>query len=198
MRARLSSGQLAERLGADLSPVQVLICAAILYAADWAFRRSGGSPFPGGLLDEAAHFTTAWLLLQGLPTARRVKLIVPALVGSVAIDLDHLPQYFGHYFLMVGTSRPATHSLGTPLVLLALALVIRRHRNVFLGLALGVMLHFFRDFAEGNGSGVPLLWPLSKHSFSYPHATYLAFMACVTAADICLGLLNRRTRLATP
>ncbi len=198
MATRVTAGRLADSLGADLSPLQVLGCAVILFVSDWAFRQSGGSFFPGGLLDEAAHFTTAWLLLQGLPTARRRNIIVPALIGSVAIDLDHIPQDLGHYFLMVGTSRPATHSLGTVLVLLGLGLALRRHRNLFLGLGLGVMLHFFRDFAEGNGSGVPLIWPLTRHSFRYPHGVYVAFMTCVIAADIGLGLLSRRTRLAVP
>jgi membrane-bound metal-dependent hydrolase YbcI (DUF457 family) len=61
-----------------------------------------------------------------------------------------------------------------------------------LGLALGVLLHFFRDLAEGDGAGVSLLWPLSDHAFSYPHATYLVLMACVLAADLCLAVLRPR------
>ncbi len=142
--------------------------------ADWAFQQSGGSFFPGGPLDETAHLLTALLLLQALPPRWRAKIMVPALIGSVAIDLDHIPGYLGYNFLTVGTPRPYTHSLLTPLLLLALALAVRRHRAVFLGLALGVMLHFFRDLAEGNGSGVSLLWPFSDHAFSYSHTTYLA------------------------
>jgi inner membrane protein len=194
MRARFSAGRLAE----NLTPLQVLACAAILYLADWAFQQSGGSFFPGGPLDETAHLLTALLLLQAIPPRLRAKIMIPALIGSVAIDLDHIPDYLGYRFLTVGTPRPYTHSLLTPLLLLTLALVVRRHRAVFVGLALGVLLHFFRDLAEGNGSGVPLLWPFSDHAFSYPHATYLALMACVVAADLLLGALSLRARAAVP
>ena len=123
---------------------------------------------------------------------------MPALIGSVAIDVDHIPQYLGYYFLTAGTPRPYTHSLLTIAVLLsiAFALVIRRHRLLFLGLALGVALHFFRDLAEGNGNGVALLWPFTDHAFSYPHSTYLALMACVVAADLLLGVCSACGRRA--
>jgi inner membrane protein len=198
MPARSSASSLAQRLAENLTPLQVLGCAALLYFADWAFQKSGGSVFPGGPLDETAHLLTALLLLQAVPPRHRAKIIIPALIGSVAIDLDHIPQYLGYDFLTVGTPRPYTHSLMTPLLLLALALAVRRHRAVFLGLALGVLLHFFRDLAEGNGSGVALLWPFSDHAFSYPHSTYLALMACVVAADLLLGALSLRARAAVP
>ena len=84
MRARLSESRLAERLGADLTPLQVLTCAALLYLADWAFQRSGSSFFPGGPLDETAHFLTALLLIQAIPAKHRLKIVVPALIASVA------------------------------------------------------------------------------------------------------------------
>ncbi len=161
--------------------------------------KTNGAFFPGAPLDETAHFLTALLLLQAVPTRLRRKIIVPALIGSVVIDVDHVPSYLGHHFLMVGAGaqRPATHSLLTPLVLVVLALAVRRHRTLLLGLALGVMLHFFRDLAEGSGTGVPLLWPLSTRAFTYPQGTYLALMACVVAADVCLGFLSlRRQRVA--
>lgn len=196
MPTRLSAQRLAQRLGENLSPLQVLACATLLFLADWTFQHSGDSFVPGGPLDETAHFLTVLLLLQTIPAKQRAKIVVPALIASVAIDLDHVPQYLGYRFLTVGTPRPYTHSLLTPLVLLCLALVVRRHRNLFLGLALGVALHFFRDLAEGGGGGVALLWPFSDHSFSYPHTTYLALMACVVAADLCLSVLSLRTRVA--
>jgi inner membrane protein len=186
---------LAQVLRRDLTPLGLLGCAAVLLAADLAYQHAGDSFFPGAPLDETAHFLTALLLLQMLPTRLRERIAIPALVASVAIDLDHVPQYLGYHFLTVGTPRPYTHSLLTPLVLLVVALAVRRHRVLFLGLALGVLLHFFRDLAEGNGSGVSLIWPLSDHAFSYPHSTYLALMACVVAAE--LGLAMLRPRLQT-
>lgn len=196
MRARLSA--LSQRLSKDLTPLQVLACAAVLFSADWAFRQSGGSFFPGGLLDEAAHFTTALLLLQALPSKQRAKIILPALFASVAIDADHIPQYLGYYFFTAGTPRPYTHSLLTIAVLLTIAFAVRRHRLLFLGLALGVALHFLRDLAEGNGNGIALLWPFTDHAFSYPHSTYVALMACVVAADFYRGVLSLRARAAVP
>jgi inner membrane protein len=198
MQARLSLQRLTQIFSQDLSPLWVLVCAAVLFSADWAFRQSGGSFFPGGLLDEAAHFTTALLLLQAIPSKQRAKIVLPALFASVAIDLDHVPQYLGYYFLTAGTPRPYTHSLLTLVVLLTIAFAVRRHRYLFLGLALGVALHFLRDLAEGNGNGIALLWPFTDHAFSYPHSTYVALMACVVAADLCLGVLSLRARAAVP
>ena len=175
----------------------MLACAALLFLADWARQRTGDAFFPGAPLDETAHFLTALLPLQAVPAAPRARIAVPALVATVAIDIDHIPQYLGHDFFTVGTPRPYTHSLLTLLALVALGFEVRRHRTLFLALALGVTLHFFRDLAEGrNGSGVVLLWPLSDHGYSYPHATYLALMACVVVADLCLALVKLRPRAA--
>jgi len=198
MAARFSTSRLVRQLQEDLTPLALLGCAVVLLAADTAYQHAGDSFFPGGPLDETAHFLTALLLIQLLPTARREPIAVPALVASVAIDLDHIPQYLGDRFLTEGTPRPYTHSLLTPLVLLVLALAVRRHRVLLLGLALGVLLHFFRDLAEGNGSGVSLIWPLSDHAFSYPHAAYLLLMGCVVVAELCLVLLRPRLGTIAP
>ena len=180
------------RLSRDLSPIGLLVAAAVLFSADWAYRRAGNSFFPAAPLDEIAHFLTALLLLQVLSARQRVRVAGPALLASVAIDLDHVPQYLGSGFLTSGTPRPYAHSLLTLVLLLGLALALRRHRRLFAALALGVALHFLRDLAEGNGSGVALLWPLSDHAYSYSHGIYLAVMACVVVVDLGLGLLSPR------
>lgn len=198
MLSTIQARRLRDRLREDLSPAWVVVCAAVLFAADFGSQRAGGSFLPGGPLDELAHFTTALLLLQAVPQKHRAGLAVPALIGSVLIDVDHVPQYLGHDFLTVGTPRPYTHSLMTVLVLVSLASVMRRHRNIFLGLALGIALHFCRDLGEGNGNGVALLWPFSDHNFSYPHATYLTLMALVACTDLLLALLNPKPRAAAP
>lgn len=196
---RLERALSAPWLDRALSPPLVLICLAILLAADWTYRHVGGdSFFPAGPLDEIAHFFTALLLLQLLPARQRARLGGPALFASVAIDVDHVPQYLGHRFLTVGTARPYGHSLLTVVVLLALALALSRHRRMFAGLALGVLLHFIRDLGEGGGSAVSLLWPLSDHGFAYPHAAYLSLIAAAAAAQICAGLLRPRVRAALP
>lgn len=174
----------------------MLACAAIFVLADWANQHSGSGLFPGDLLDEPAHFLTALLLLQALPARSRRRIAIPALIASVAIDLDHVPQYLGYRFLTAGTPRPYTHSLLTFVVLLLIAVIARRHRDIFLGLGLGVALHLFRDLADGNSKGVSLFWPLSDHAYSYPNPTYLALMAAVTAADLGLCVLRQRARPA--
>ena len=198
MDVRLSLRHPRYLLGQRLSPLQIAAALLLLLASDWASLHAGSSFLPGGPLDETAHLLTALLLLQALPPRPRARIALPALVGSVAIDLDHVPQSLGHYFLTAGTARPYTHSLLTIVVLLAIALAARRRRQLFLGLALGVGLHFFRDLAEGGGGGVPLLWPFTDHAFSYAHGTYLALMVCVAAADAYLAAFSLRARPAAP
>jgi inner membrane protein len=193
------STRLLPRLDRALSPRQILVCLAILLAADWAYLHIGGdSFFPEGPLDEIAHFLTALLLLQWLPARQRARFAGPALFASVAIDIDHVPQYLGYHFLTAGTPRPYAHSLLTIVVLLALALRLRRRRRLFAALALGVVLHFFRDLGEGAGSAVALLWPLSSHGYSYPHGAYLAVMVGAAVAAIGAGLLSPRMWAGLP
>lgn len=196
---RLALALSRSRLDRALSPPRVLLCLTILLASDWAYLHTGGNSFfPDGPLDEIAHFLTALLLLQLLPARPRARFAGPALFASVAIDVDHIPQYLGHRFLTIGTARPYGHSLLTVVVLLALALALSRHRRICTGLALGVLLHFIRDLGEGGSSAVSLLWPLSDHGFAYPHAAYLGLIAAVAAVQICVGLLRPRVRAALP
>jgi inner membrane protein len=167
-------------------------CAALLIVDDWSYGRAGDSFFPGGPLDEIAHILTALLVLEVLP--RRVRDYAPfwVLLGSFAIDVDHIPGYLGHQFLTVGTPRPYTHALLTLVVLLAVGLAWRRGRRALFALSLGVALHFIRDLAEGGGAGVSLLWPLSDHGFRYPHSAYVALVLVVTAGGVVIALMRER------
>lgn len=169
----------------------LVACLAVLLADDGLYDRAGDSFLPGGPLDEIAHILTALLLLQVLP--RRIRSFAPfwVLLGSFAIDLDHVPGYLGYDFLTAGTPRPYTHSLMTIAVLLGGGLVWRGVRRPVLGLALGVALHFVRDLAEGNGAGVSLLWPFTDRGFHYPHAVYLWLMVAVTAAGVVIAVRRR-------
>jgi inner membrane protein len=134
-----------------------------------------------GLLDEPAHFVTVWLFLAAFVPDRYRTFRRWALVGSVAIDVDHVPLYLWHALAAGHGSRPVTHSLSTVLVLaLAAAVASRRLRPSLLGVALGTLLHFFRDFAEGPG--VPLLWPADATNVVLPHGGYLLILAAVTLA----------------
>ena len=131
---------------------------------------------PGGPLDEVAHLMTTLIVVWAL--GRRVceRFLIPALVASVAIDADHIPGALGYDFFTQGIPRPYTHSLLSIVVVLVLAALWRSRRDLCLGVALGLAIHFWRDMSE-SGAGVSLAWPVSDHSFMLSHAGYLAAMA---------------------
>ena len=156
--------------------------AIVFLLADWGDTMVGSSFFPDGLLDETAHLLTMLIVLWALPNRVWARYGPAALVASVAIDLDHVPQYLGDHFLTRGTPRPYSHSLLTVVVVLLLAVLWRRRRDVFLGIALGLAIHFWRDLSEPR-SGVALLWPLTDHSFSLSPASYLTLMALLLGFD---------------
>jgi inner membrane protein len=140
-------------------------------------------------LDWTGHLLTAALLLVALPRSARGKIWPWALLGSVAIDIDHVPLYtFAPWFDVGG--RPPTHSLLTVLVLAGVAVLIPAVRTPFAGLALGVCLHFVRDVA--TGPGVPLLWPLHDSAVRVPYAAYLAVL--VVAVGVATWRIFRGTR----
>lgn len=165
-----------------LSPPTLLLAAVVLVAADWAYRRAGYSIFPAGVLDEIAHLMTTLLVLWALGQRVCERFMLPALIASVAIDLDHVPARFGLYWLTEGTPRPYTHSLLTVALVVAAGIVWRRRRDVMLGIALGLVLHFVRDLAESD-AGVSLLWPWSDHAYTISHTGYLAAMGAVALVD---------------
>lgn len=149
---------------------------AVLVLADWTYRMAGDSVVPGGPLDETAHLLTALIILWAL--GRRVcdRFLVPALITSVAIDLDHIPAQLGFDGLTRGTSRPYTHSLLTVIVVLLASVLWRSRRDILLGVGLGLVIHFWRDMSESS-TGVALAWPISKHSFVLSHTGYVIVMA---------------------
>lgn len=132
-----------------------------------------------GLLDWSGHLATAVLVLANLPRALPLPFAAAALVGSVAIDLDHVPGYLGSHAIDAGTPRPYTHSLMTVIGLgvIALALLRGRARLVVGGLAAGVALHLCRDVA--TGPGVAGAWPLSDAAWQLPFWVYTAVMAAL-------------------
>jgi membrane-bound metal-dependent hydrolase YbcI (DUF457 family) len=148
--------------------------------ADWAYRQVGDSFVPGGPLDEIAHLSTTLIILWVL--GRRVcdRFLVPALIASVAIDADHIPGELGSDIITRGTPRPYTHSLLTIVVVLVAAVLWRRRRDILLGVAIGLGIHFWRDMAESD-AGVSLLWPFSDHPFTFSHTLYLVVMAAFVA-----------------
>jgi membrane-bound metal-dependent hydrolase YbcI (DUF457 family) len=167
------------RLRLSLPALAAAVVALAL--ADWAYRLAGDSVFPGGPLDEIAHVLTTLIVLWALGARVCDRFLLPALVASVAIDLDHVPAELGHDFLTQGTQRPYTHSLLSIAVVLGVAALWRSRRDLVLGVALGLAIHFWRDMSEAD-AGVSLLWPFSRHSFTLSHGGYLIVMALFAVA----------------
>jgi hypothetical protein len=173
-----------------LSPRSLLGATVALALADWAFRLAGDPVFPGGPLDETAHLLTTLIVLWALGRRACDRFLIPALVASVTIDLDHIPRELGTDFLTRGTSRPYTHSLLSIVIVLVAAAGWRSRREVLLGIAIGLAIHFWRDMSE-NGTGVALAWPVSRHEFVLSHTGYLIVMGVF----VCLAALRCRSRV---
>jgi inner membrane protein len=166
--------------------IRLLPFAAVgaVVALDAAARALSPLPvFLLGMLDEPAHLLTAVLALWAFaPAGLPVRAWLWTLLGAVLLDVDHIPMYLTDGGFAVDGGRPPTHSLLTPLVLVALGLTARRLR-VLLPFALGVLLHFGRDIA--TGPGVALFWPLDPAAVIVPHPAYLLVLgglAVVAAA----------------
>ena len=165
-----------------------VVCAldAVHSARDW--------PVPVvGVLDEPAHLLTAWLALAALGRGGRWTSVPGApwvLLGSVAVDLDHIPLFLWSEPVAQQGSRPVIHSALTVAVLLLVAAVAaERVRVAVLGLAAGVALHLVRDVAWDPG--IPLLWPLSPVDVQLPYGAYLG--ALVLTTGIAVARVLRRT-----
>lgn len=180
-----------------LTPLSLSLAAVVFLLADWADSMAGDSFFPAGALDEIAHFLTMLIVLWALGPRVWKRFGVPALAASVLIDLDHVPQYLGHDFLTQGTPRPYPHSLLTIVVVLVAAALWRRRRDLLLGIALGLVVHLWRDLSE-YGSGVALLWPFSDHSFSSSQAVYLPIMGAFMAGAAVRCRRRRHSRARAP
>lgn len=176
LSARIRSFADRPVLPAVAALVAVVALDLVAGAASW------GVPVTA-LLDEPAHLLTAWLLLRALLPERYAALWPWALVGAVAIDVDHVPLYLWHVGTATGSGRPVTHSLATVLGLLVLAAARSRLRVPLLGLAVGLGTHLVRDLA--TGPGVPLLWPLQPTSVVVPYVVYLGVLVLVVVASGC-------------
>ena len=119
-----------------------------------------------GVADEVGHLITGLmfatvLMMSGVP------LSLPwALIGSVAIDIDHLPWLVNWINQPDHLSRSVTHSFATVLVIAGIGLADRKRWMIWYSLAVGTLVHLLRDLATGN---VRLWWPLSDdiHLISY-------------------------------
>jgi membrane-bound metal-dependent hydrolase YbcI (DUF457 family) len=142
------------------------------------------------LLDETAHLATALLALDALAHGRSTRFQRAALLGSVAIDLDHVPDLvLGWRWLMGDSPRPYPHSLPTLGLLAVLARTRRseQQRDLLAGAAFGVSIHLLRDLTDGS-EGVPLLWPISGRGIRLSrHLQWPLLAAAVIAPAVSAG-----------
>lgn len=181
MTSRLAVGGLARNVG-DLARNRAVVAApsflVVIVALDLV-QSSRNWPIPVvGLLDESAHVLTVALVLLALPTRFWQHYGGWVLLGSVALDIDHLPLFLGDPGFAVDGGRPPTHSLVTVLVLLLGASAVPKLRCALGGLSLGAGLHLLRDVA--TGPGVPLLWPLARDAAAVPYFAYLTLLGLLT------------------
>ena len=136
----------------DSGRAVALACLATIAVADYVIRRRKPPWLVVGMFDHPAHVATA-VLLRRKPTGAY-------LAGSLLPDLDHVPLALRAVHPAPNDPRPVTHCL------LTVAPVATRHKEV----ALGMLAHFVRDL--GVGTGVPLLWPLTRRRVRVPYAAY--------------------------
>jgi inner membrane protein len=140
-----------------------------------------------GLLDESAHFVTACIaLLAFAPAPSRAWLWV--LLGSVCIDVDHVPVLLFGVPVAEPGGRPVTHSLLTAAVLLVLAGAVPKWRTVAGCLGAGVLIHLTRDLV--TGPGVSLWWPLRPDALLLPYWLYILLLIVLAGVAV-----TRRLRM---
>jgi hypothetical protein len=135
-----------------LTRAAALACLVTIGVADYVILRRKPPWLVVGMFDHPAHVATA-ILLRRRPSAAY-------LAGSLLPDLDHVPLALRAVHPAPSDPRPVTHCL---LMVLPLA---RRKPDV----AAGMLAHFVRDL--GVGTGVPLLWPLTRRRARLPYAAY--------------------------
>jgi membrane-bound metal-dependent hydrolase YbcI (DUF457 family) len=150
-------------------------CLAAIAAADYTLHRRRPPWILIGLFDHPAHVATAGLVVLNAQR-RPSRWTIALLAGSLLPDLDHVPLALRAQRPSVDDPRPVTHCLLAVAPVAALAGLTQSER--LHGLATGMVAHFLRDL--GVGSGVPLLWPLTRRSVRVPYAVYLA--GCALAA----------------
>jgi membrane-bound metal-dependent hydrolase YbcI (DUF457 family) len=176
----------------------VIGCVGVIGLADLLIWRWKGAPYAvEALLDEPAHVATGLLALTACGLVFELPVVLAVLAGSLLIDTDHWPGVFGSRILEHGVPRPYTHSLGTIVVLVAVALLLKgRKRELTLIAALALALHFFRDMAEPGGPGVSLLWPLSDHAVTVRYLEYAAVIVALAAAALVRRRVEARQAVA--
>lgn len=155
---------------------------------DLLFHGSDWLPMHG-FADEVNHSLTGLVWITAVAVLG-VRVVVPAaLLGAVAIDLDHVPEILGWTESPPGTSRTYTHSLLLVLALVVIAVCDRRRRVIWGSAALGLLSHLVRDMGTGT---VLFWWPLSNRPVGIPYELYFGVTCGLGLAVFFLGIVTRR------
>ena len=152
-----------------------LACLAAIAGADYVIKRHRPPWLLIGPFDHTAHLATAGLVLLNLPP-RSPEWSAAFLGGSLLPDVDHVPLALRPVHPSADDPRPVRHCL-LAVAPVAAAAAARRSEPLA-ATAAGMLAHFARDL--GVGSGVPLLWPLTRYSVRLPYPAYAA--ACLALA----------------
>ena len=150
-------------------------CLATIGVADKVIFRRRLPWILVGFFDHPAHVATAGLVALNLP-ARSRDWTAGFLVGSLLPDLDHVPLALSRVHPTLDDPRPVSHCLLAVAPVAAIA-AVKQDRGLR-GATAGMLAHFARDV--GVGTGVALLWPVSRRSLRVPYPAY--FGACVLLA----------------
>jgi membrane-bound metal-dependent hydrolase YbcI (DUF457 family) len=150
-------------------------CLATIAVADKVIFRRRLPWLLVGFFDHPAHVATAGLAALGLGPRPR-DWTTGLLVGSLLPDVDHVPLAVSRVHPTLDDPRPVTHCL-LAVAPVAVIAALRNDRRLR-GAAWGMLAHFARDV--GVGTGVPLLWPVTRRSFRVPYSVYAA--GCVALA----------------
>jgi membrane-bound metal-dependent hydrolase YbcI (DUF457 family) len=162
-------------------------CLATIAAADAVLHRTRLPWITLGFFDHPAHLATAGLIALNAPL-RPQRWTISFLVGALLPDVDHIPLALRPPHPAPGAPRPFSHCL---LTIVPVAGLAGATQSEWLhGAASGMAAHYLRDL--GVGTGVPLLWPVSRHSFRVPYVIYAG--ACVGLAVLALAPAYSRSR----
>jgi membrane-bound metal-dependent hydrolase YbcI (DUF457 family) len=175
----------AARPSAAMRRAVALACLAAIVAADHVIRRRRPRWIVVGLFDPPAHAATAGLVLANLPP-RSAGWSASFLAGSLLPDVDHVPLVLRPVHPTLDDPRPVSHCLAAVAPVAGLAAATGDARLA--AAAAGMLAHFARDL--GVGTGVPLLWPVTRHPVRVPYPVYLT--ACVLLAARAAQFRNER------
>jgi membrane-bound metal-dependent hydrolase YbcI (DUF457 family) len=166
---------------------RALACLATIAAADAILHRKRLPWITLGIFDHPAHLATSGLVALNAPE-REGRWMQGLMAGSLVPDIDHVPLALRRDRPKQGDPRPVSHCL---LAVAPVALAAGVTQSELLhGAATGMVAHYARDL--GVGSGVPLLWPLTRRSFRVPYGAY-AF-TCIALAVLALAPAYSRSR----